>query len=188
MLEKEKIFFIDEFGIQIHSRVSYGRAVKNIRANKKKAQIRGRNYSVAAAMNVNSLYLFTLQDRPFNADHFIDYIISLIDHLNNDGIRGAHLVMDNVRFHHNRDLIELIRNHGHYAVHLPPYSPFLNPVEELFNQWKHLIKVGQPTNEDELYALVHTSSDEINAEHCRRYVDHMESYLADCLQRNEILN
>lgn len=188
MFEREKIFFIDEYGIQVNSRTSYGRSVKNTRATKIKAQLRGRNYSVAAAMNVNSLYLFQIQDRPFNTVHFCEFITTLINHLHNDNIQGAFFVMDNVRFHTNEEVVNLIRSHGHFEVFLPAYSPFLNPIEELFNQWKHIIKRTQPTNEDELYAAIHNASEQITADNCLHYVQHMETYLGDCLEQNEILN
>jgi hypothetical protein len=172
MLERDKIFFIDEYGIQVNSRVSYGRSVRNTRASKVKAQLRGRNYSIAAAMNDNSLYLFQVQDRPYNIDHFSEFITSLINHLNNDAVQGAHFVMDNVRYHRSEEVVTLIEAH---AVFLPPYSLFLNPIDELFNQWKQLIKRAQPTNENELYEAVHTAS-ENSPENCRMYsyVQHME--------------
>jgi hypothetical protein len=189
MLERDKIFFIDSM-IQVNSRVSYGRSVRNTRASKVKAQLRGRNYSTAAAMNDNSLYLFQVQGRPYNIDHFSEFITSLINHLNNDAVQGAHFVMDNVRYHRSEEVVTLIEAHGHFAVFLPPYSPFLNPIDELFNQWKQLIKRAQPTNENELYEAVHTASENISPENCRMYsyVQHMETYLHDCLRRNEIMN
>jgi hypothetical protein len=52
-----ELCFIDEYGIQVNSRVSYGRSVRNTRASKVKAQLRGRNYSIAAAIIDNSLYV-----------------------------------------------------------------------------------------------------------------------------------
>jgi transposase len=81
--------------------------------------------------------MFPVQDRPYNIDHFSEFITSLINHLN---VQGAHFVMDNVRFHRSEEVVTLIEAHGHFAVFLPPYSPFLNHIEELFNQWKQLIK------------------------------------------------
>jgi hypothetical protein len=140
MLERDKIFFIDEYGIQVNSRVSYGRSVRNTRPSKVKAQLRGHNYSIAAAMNDNSLYLFQVQDRPYNINNFSEFITSLIHHLNNDAVQGAHFIMHNVRFDRSEEVVTLIEAHGHFAEFLPPYSAFLNPIEELFNQWKQLIK------------------------------------------------
>lgn len=188
MLEREKIYFIDEYGIQVNSRVSYGRSIKNTRASKIKAQLRGRNYSVAAAMNINSLYVFQIQNMPYNAVHFSEFLTTLINHLHQDGVEGAHLIMDNVRFHRNDEVLALIRAHGHLPVFLPAYSPFLNPIEELFSQWKQIIRRAQPANENELYDAVHNASEHITPQNCLHYIQHMESYLPDCLQRNEILN
>lgn len=188
MIEREKIYFVDEFGIQVHSRMSYGRSQKNTRATKVKAQLRGRNYSIAAAMCVNSLYLYQIQNRPYNVEHFGEFITNLIRHLADDGIVGAHFVMDNVRFHQNQAILQLIRSHGHFPVFVPAYSPFLNPIEELFNQWKYLVKRRQPVNEDELYESLHRASEEITQENCTNYTRHMESYLGDCLNRSEIMN
>jgi transposase len=55
MADKDKMFFIDETGVQIWSRAKYGRAVKGLRAVKRVKAIRSRNYSIATAMNMNSL-------------------------------------------------------------------------------------------------------------------------------------
>lgn len=188
MHEREKIFFIDEFGVQVFSRVSSGRSVRNTPAHVTKAQVRGRNHSIAAAMNCNSLYLFQIQDVPYNVNHFSEYLITLINHLHNDDIIGAYFLMDNVSFHRSVEIVNLIENHGHHCVFIPPYSPFLNPIEELFSQWKNYIRRSAPRNEDELYESVHTSSTHISPANCLNYVQHMETYLADCLQSREILS
>jgi hypothetical protein len=71
-----------------------------------------------------------------------------------------------------KELISLWITCGFIGV-LPPYSPFLNPIEELFNQWKQLIKRAQSTNENELYEAVHTASENISPENCRMYVQHI---------------
>lgn len=44
--------------------------------------------------------------------------------------------MDNVSFHHGEIITRTIHEHGHDVMYTPPYSPFLNPIEDLF----HLIK------------------------------------------------
>ena len=75
-------------------------------------------------MNANSLYLFTIQDKPYNCEHFTEFLTQLIQHFTTDGITGAHIVMDNVAFHHSREVLNLIRDNGHNSVFLPPYSPF----------------------------------------------------------------
>ncbi|KAI4471377.1 homeobox-like domain superfamily [Holotrichia oblita] len=104
------------------------------------------------------------EDRPYNVEHFSEY------HFRDDNIVGAYLIMDNVRFHKNAEVLNLIQAHGHHAVFIPAYSPFLNPNEELFSQWKNYIKRSQSRNADELYQFIHRVSENITHEHCLDYI------------------
>ncbi len=183
---RKKIFFLDETGIQIWSRATYGRAPKGIRSTKRVKAIRSQNYSIASAMNIESLYFFEIQNKSYNSDDYTEFLNKFIQHLANDRIEGAFLVMDNVPFHKTELVKNLIQSHGHHAIFLPPYSPFLNPIENLFNQWKNFIKRGEPKTEDQLYELVNSSSELITSTHCNNYFENMESYLYKCLNKEEI--
>jgi transposase len=103
-----------------------------------------------------------------------------------DGITGAYLIMDKVKFHKTEFVGNLIESHGHHAVFLPPYSPFLNPIEELFSQWKGIVRRSEPNSEDELYIKVHNSSELITPENCANYFKHMERYIIRCLKKDVI--
>jgi len=50
------------------------------------------------------------------------------------------LVMDNASFHHTSSIIELCREAGVKVLFLSPYSPDLNPIEELFSQLKTFVR------------------------------------------------
>jgi hypothetical protein len=41
--------------------------------------------------------------------------------------------MDNVSFHHNKELIKIIKDSGNRIMYIPPYSPNHNPIENLFS-------------------------------------------------------
>ena len=45
--------------------------------------------------------------------------------------------MDNVRFHKMKIVEELVLDYGHNILYLPPYSPFLKPIENVFSKWKN---------------------------------------------------
>ena len=79
--DNKKFYFIDEYGIQVCSRASGGRALKGQRALKEVKRIRTRNYSVCAVMATDSLYLYQIQDRPYNEEHYLDFINQLCDYL-----------------------------------------------------------------------------------------------------------
>ncbi len=140
--------------------------------------IRSRNYSIATAMNSESLFLFEIQDKFYNSEDFTEFLNKLIHHLSLNGISGAYLIMDNVRFHKTDLVVNLIESHGHKAIFLPPYSQFLNPIENLFNHWKNYIKRSEPQNNDQLYESVHNASEKITPENCANYCRNMESYLS----------
>jgi len=97
-------------------------------------------------------------------------------------IGNAILIMDNVPFHKKNTIIYLIWVHGHRVLFLPPYWPFLNPIEEMFNQWKSMVNTAEPEAEDELYSLVKETSSRITATHCSSYFNYMESYLGSCMK------
>ena len=134
---RNKIFFVDETGIQVFSRRSYGRSIKGNRANKMIRQIRSKNYSICSAINCESLYLYQIQNKAYNTDDFEEFLLKLMVHFKTDNIEGAFLVMDNVNFHKADKIKKLVKDHNHHLLFLPPYLPFLNPIENLFNQWKH---------------------------------------------------
>jgi transposase len=175
-------------GIQIFSRNSYGRSPKGTRATKNVASIRSRNYSIATAMNHESLYMFEIQDQAYNSEDYVSFLSKLFEHLRLDGVEGAHIIMDNVRFHKTDSVVNLIRAHGHNPIFLPPYSPFLNPIENMFNQWKSMIRRSEPVNEDQLYQSVHSTSERISSLNCSNYFKNMEKYLFPCLNREIIDN
>jgi transposase len=186
MVEREKIFFLDETGVQIFSRATYGRSTQGTRAIKRVKAIRSRNYSIATAMNSESLFLFEIQDKPYNSEDFAEFLNKVIHDLSLNGISGAYIIMDNVRFHKIDIVVNLIESHGHKAIFLSPYSLFLNPIENLFNQWKNCIKRSEPQNEDQLYESVHNASEKTTPENCANYCRNIGSYLSRCLNKEII--
>ena len=46
--------------------------------------------------------------------------------------KNCMIVMDNARFHKSEETREIIEDHGHQLLFLPPYSLDLNPIE---NYW-----------------------------------------------------
>lgn len=48
--------------------------------------------------------------------------------------------MDNASLHHSESIAQMCADAGVKLVHLPPYSPDLNPIEEFFAELKGFIK------------------------------------------------
>ena len=58
------------------------------------------------------------------------------------------------------------RNNEDKPLYLPPYSPFLNSIENLFSQWKNHVKRAKPNNQEELMEAISNGASYVTAEDC----------------------
>ena len=54
------------------------------------------------------------------------------------------VILDNLGSHKGQAARRAIRAAGAHLLFLPPYSPDLNPIEQLFAKLKHLIRKAEP--------------------------------------------
>jgi transposase len=57
------------------------------------------------------------------------------------------VILDNVRFHRSARVQEMLAIRGFEWKYLPAYSPYFNPIECMFSQWKNYIKSARCANE-----------------------------------------
>ena len=95
------------------------------------------------------------------------------------------LVMDNVAFHRNQLSRETMNNRGFTYKFLTPYSPYLNPIENMFFQWKNLVKRTESNNEQELIQNIHRINEIITADHCSNYFRHCAENAVKILDKIE---
>lgn len=84
-------------------------------------------------------------DGPINGASFLAYVEQfLVPTLQ----PGDIVIMDNLGSHKGRAVREAIRSVGAHRLFLPPYSPDLNPIEQVFAKLKVLLrKAGERTLE-----------------------------------------
>lgn len=122
--------YLDETGFNLYTRRSYGRAPVGQRANRIVGSQRGRNitFLVAVTPDVGVLH-YECFDRGVNHDDVASFVQTLSVILDDE---PALLIMDNAPSHrHLRDPSPV-----HQVKFLPPYSPFLNPIENCFSVLK----------------------------------------------------
>ena len=95
--------------------------------------------------------------------------------------------MDNVKFHHCSEVRETANIHFNEIMNLPPYSPFLNPIENMFSKWNGICKRKQPKNEWELFEAIEDGATLITEFDCEDYFRNMWFYITKCLNNEEIL-
>ena len=89
--------------------------------------------------------------------------------------------MDNVNFHKMQIVVDEMAILGMEHRYLPPYSPFFNPIENMFSQWKHYVRQQSPQNEDELLVAMNNVRNVVSVEHCNNYVANTNRYCQKCL-------
>ena len=99
----------------------------------------------------------------FNANYFVDFLTnSLIPAL--DGPRT--IVMDNVPFHKNIRVGEVLEEAGHTVLRLPPYTPHLNATEYVFGNVKPHVRLQEFANQETLIEHIQTGLNNITPDKC----------------------
>lgn len=94
------------------------------------------------------------------------------------------LVMDNVRFHHSSTLPT---SPNISFIYLPPYSPFLNPCEEVFAFLKNNVRRDTaPIGTNELITRMRNAAQLIQDVNVSNYFSHCESFFGACQRRESI--
>jgi transposase len=102
---------------------------------------------LCAAISLQGLLHHQAKLGPFNTEHIITFLDALHDAAVQDRPERPRFVVvwHDVSFHR----AALVRNwftnrHQFKVLYLPPYTPFLNPIEELFSAWRWRIYDRQP--------------------------------------------
>ena len=90
-----------------------------------------------AALRCDGIAASCVFDGPINAGSFLAYVEQvLVPTLK----RGDIVVLDNLGSHKGKAVRRAIRAAGARLLFLPPYSPDLNPIEQVFAKLKHLMR------------------------------------------------
>ncbi len=83
--------------------------------------------------------------------------------------RGYIVIMDNLSSHKVTGVREAITAVSAYLLYLPPYSPDLNPIEQVFSKLKALLRSVSARTVDELWAAIAEIIELFPPEECANY-------------------
>lgn len=107
-------------------------------------------FSVVMAISTKGVVCHHIQPRAYNKETFKTFLQHIL--LPSLPSTTKAVLMDNVRFHHSKDVIALFDSHGLQPLFIPPYSPRCNPIEEVFSLLKR--KFRNATAQDKLFREV----------------------------------
>lgn len=144
----DDLIFLDEFGINLAMTRTHARALIGERAQVTEPFHHGGNISVLSAMGLRGVCAPMTIEGAVNAEVFALYV----EHLLVPCLRPGHIVLlDNVKFHYAPRAIELIEAAGASVVHIPAYSPDLNPIEECIAKRKETLRSFKARTKRKLY-------------------------------------
>ncbi len=83
---------------------------------------------------------------------------------------GDIVVADNLGSHKVSGVREAIEARGASLMFLPPYSPDLNPIEQVFAKLKALLRRAEPRTRKTLWDTIATTLDRFSAAECQNYL------------------
>lgn len=162
-INPEDIIVLDESGSDLKQASDYARTEGGQRIKAPKPHNPGEKFSIIAAISITSIVAATYVSTAVNGAIFETFIEKFL-------LRklrpGNFVVMDNICFHKQEIIRDLVESVGAKVVFLPPYSPDLSPIEKMWSKIKQIIKTKKPRTKPEFHdaffsALTSVSEDDL---------------------------
>jgi transposase len=158
--------FLDETGITTDMLRRYGRVRGGARCKDSAPAGHWKTLTFIAGLRADRLTAPWCVDQAMNGEAFKEYLRSQLGPTLKP---GDSVICDNLPAHKVADVEAIIAAHGATLKYLPPYSPDLNPIEQVFAKIKALLRKAAERSVDKLWQTLGTWLDEIQAEECQNY-------------------
>lgn len=127
---------------------------------------RWRTLTFIAALRVDRIDAPCVFNGPINGERFRAYVEQfLIPTL----APGDIVVLDNLGSHKGKATRQAVRNTGAHLLFLPPYSPDLNPIEQVFAKLKQWLRKLQARSVDDVDKAIANALDRFKPDECAAY-------------------
>jgi transposase len=159
LIDPSRLVFIDETWAKTNMAPLRGWCGKGQRLRALVPYGHWKTMTLIAALRGDRIEAPCVFDRPINADSFLAWVEQMLLPTLKP---GDVVIMDNLSSHKRPAIRAAIRSAGARLLFLPPYSPDLNPIEQVFAKLKHMLrKAAERTKEatwDRIGALIETIS------------------------------
>ncbi len=155
--------FIDETWAKTNMAPLRGWGPRGQRLIGKAPHGRWRTLTFLAALRIDRIDAPCIFDGPINGERFRAYVEQfLVPTLR----PGDIVILDNLASHKSKAVRQAIRAVGAHRLFLPPYSPDLNPIEQVFAKLKHWLRMAKARSVPELHAAVAGILDRYTPDEC----------------------
>ena len=165
-LDPRRLVFIDETWAKTNMTRTHGRALRGRRLVDKVPHGHWKTLTFLAALRCDAITAPFVLDGPINGEWFLAYVEQvLVPTLS----PGDVVVMDNLGSHKSKAVREAIRAVGARIIFLPPYSPDLNPIEQVFAKLKALLRKAAERSIEATWRRIGKLLDHFSADECANY-------------------
>lgn len=165
-LDVTKLVFLDETGLKTNMTRLHGRAPRGERCHAHAPGGHWHTTTFTASLRVGELTAPMLLDGAMDGEAFLVYVR---DFLCPTLKPGDIVIADNLKSHKVKGVKEAVEAVGATIRYLPPYSPDLNPIENLFSKLKSLLRKAAKRTVDELWKYVETILGQFPPHECQNY-------------------
>ena len=172
----EFLVWVDETGTDRRDQLRhFGYAMRGEPAVQKQLLTRGTRFSATVAMSSDGVEGYELSEGTINSVRFVDFIRgSFIPIMRPYPDKHSIVIMDNCCIHHVQQVRDMFSDFGVLLLFLPPYSPDLNPIEELFSYMKYCLKSHDTLIQalPSPLTLIEAALDSATSLHCNGWINH----------------
>jgi transposase len=150
-MDPASFVFIDETGVTTNMVRRYGWGPKGDRLVDAAPYGHWRATTFVAGLRSTGLIAPLVLDGPMNGTAFRAYVVQFLAPTLSP---GDVVVMDNLAAHKVAGVREAIAAAGASILYLPPYSPDLNPIEQMFAKLKALLRKASARTRETLWTII----------------------------------
>ena len=165
-IDPKRLVFIDETWAKTNMAPIRGWFARGRRLEAKVPHGHWKTMTFLAALRHDRIDAPFVFDGPINGESFLLYVEQvLVPTL----LAGDIIVMDNLSSHKSDAVRKAIRAAGARVLFLPPYSPDLNPIEQVFSKLKHYLRKAGERSVEATWQRIGTLLDRFTPAECGRY-------------------
>ncbi|MGZ5574456.1 MAG: IS630 family transposase [Methylobacter sp.] len=158
-----KLVFLDETGLSTDMIRRYGRALGGARCQDSAPAGHWQTLTFIASLRADGIRAPWCVDQAMNGDAFKEYCRSQLGPTLKP---GDIVICDNLPAHKVAEVQDIIQAQGATLKYLPPYSPDLNPIEQVFAKLKALLRKAAERTYDKLWQTTGQLLDQFPANEC----------------------
>jgi transposase len=160
--------FLDETGVSTSLIRRYGWGPKGTRLVDAAPHGHWRTTTFVAGLSSTGIIAPLVLDGPMTGEAFRAYVGQFLAPSLSP---GDVVVMDNLAAHKVAGIREAIATVGASILYLPPYSPDLNPIEQMFAKLKALLRKAAARTREALWSTIGHLLDAFSPAECRNYLE-----------------